>query len=119
VRDAARIPEVLEALRRAWEANPDLRLGQLVTAAAEEHYSAPVFYTEDDVMLEGLKKLIPVEWVYGVRPKGGQFKPAARFSEETARRFLLEATPEKGYTTEFELLRRKSYPKDSPWEVIE
>lgn len=55
MRDPARIAPMLEALRRAWEKCPDLRLGQIVSNAARQHPAWPdVFSVEDDVILRGL-----------------------------------------------------------------
>lgn len=34
MRDPNRIPEILETVKTLWEANPDLRLGQLIINAA-------------------------------------------------------------------------------------
>lgn len=56
MRDPKRIPIMLEALRKAWERNPDARLGQLVHIAGNrmEPMSIDHFYTEDDEMLTAL-----------------------------------------------------------------
>jgi uncharacterized protein YihD (DUF1040 family) len=51
-RDAKRIPEVLAALGELWMANPDLRLGQIMSNAAI------TFYTEDDKALQGIQQWI-------------------------------------------------------------
>jgi hypothetical protein len=57
MRDPARIDAVLSELRRVWEANPDLRLAQLVVIAARPTQSCPeVFHCEDEALLEGLAK---------------------------------------------------------------
>lgn len=49
---------MLEALACAWEASPDLRLGQLVENAREASGShAPTFAIEDDIMLRGIALL--------------------------------------------------------------
>lgn len=58
MRDPNRIPRVIAALGAAWYANPDLRLGQLVSSAAALATStSDPFYVEDDKMIEGLKKI--------------------------------------------------------------
>jgi hypothetical protein len=44
VRDPNRIPKILRALQTAWQANPDLRLGQLITNVLGNK----TFHTEDD-----------------------------------------------------------------------
>ena len=55
MRDPARIERVLATLRRVWEQNPDLRLGQLVVIATKPDEPCPeVFHVEDDVLLRGL-----------------------------------------------------------------
>ena len=48
MRDPKRIPEVLEAIRKAWEASPDLRLGQLIMNLAGTDLMA--FYIEDGAL---------------------------------------------------------------------
>lgn len=57
MRDPQRIPAVLEALRLAWERNPDWRLGQLIynTARPAEPCCA-LFYLEDDALLALLQQ---------------------------------------------------------------
>lgn len=58
MRDPARIPVMLETLKRIWETHPDLRLAQLVMIAADPDHSFPaVFYVEDDKLLAGLRDL--------------------------------------------------------------
>ena len=60
MRDPARIPEMVEVLRELWQKHPDLRLGQLLVAAASQIKGrdpippTPLFYIEDDPMLDGL-----------------------------------------------------------------
>jgi len=55
MRDPKRIPEVLEAIRQAWERQPDLRLGQLVVIATRPKDPCPeVFNIEEPQLLEGL-----------------------------------------------------------------
>ncbi|RJP64420.1 MAG: DUF1040 family protein [Comamonadaceae bacterium] len=55
MRDPHRIHEVLAALKRIWELEPDLRLGQLVVNAARPAEPCPeIFHLEDDKLLEGL-----------------------------------------------------------------
>jgi uncharacterized protein YihD (DUF1040 family) len=51
-REAKRIPEVLAALGELWMANPDLRLGQIMSNANIS------FYTEDDKALLGIQQWI-------------------------------------------------------------
>lgn len=56
VRDPRRIDEVLHAIKRVWELNPDLRFGQLVVNAIRPAQPCPgVFYAEDDEVLKALK----------------------------------------------------------------
>jgi len=52
MRDPARIPLVLEALRIYWEQNPDLRLGQIVSNLAP--FDTALFYLEDATLLRWL-----------------------------------------------------------------
>ena len=50
--------EALEALRRYWEVQPNLRLGQILTNAA--WFAAPgvdLFFVEDEVITGGLQQL--------------------------------------------------------------
>jgi uncharacterized protein YihD (DUF1040 family) len=56
MRDPQRISVVLEALRQAWQQNPDLRLGQLLFIAASPKEPCPEFFhIEDDKLLAGLQ----------------------------------------------------------------
>lgn len=58
MRDPARIEPMLDALRRAWQRCPDLRLGQVVSNAARSHGAWPdVFSVEDDELARGLEAL--------------------------------------------------------------
>lgn len=54
MRDPARIDGVLAALRVAWGENPDLRLGQLIAAAAD---SDDPYYIEDNDLAVRLWKM--------------------------------------------------------------
>jgi hypothetical protein len=56
MRDPARIPIILERLRKVWEAHPDLRLGQLVVNGASARRSE-VFYVEDEALLGAIETL--------------------------------------------------------------
>lgn len=47
MRNPRRIPRIMAKLLAYWEANPDLRLGQIVSNAAP---GQDVFYIEDDVL---------------------------------------------------------------------
>lgn len=68
MRDPARIPLILARLQRLWEANPDLRLGQLILADPLAHSGSSkpegssndivvwrLFNIEDDMLLTGLE----------------------------------------------------------------
>jgi len=47
---------MLNTLRRIWEANPDLRLAQIISNAARGHGAWPdVFSIEDDDLMRGLE----------------------------------------------------------------
>lgn len=54
MRDAKRIPEVLDAIRKVWETAPDLRLGQLISCLA----GTDPFYIEDDKLVEKAKEML-------------------------------------------------------------
>jgi uncharacterized protein YihD (DUF1040 family) len=55
-RDPARIDAVLAEVRRVWEAEPDLRLGQLICNAARVHTGTPdPFNLEDDKLVDALR----------------------------------------------------------------
>jgi hypothetical protein len=54
VRDPARIPVLLDALRAAWEQSPDLRLTQLLVNLLDARPN-PIFSVEDDVVLARLR----------------------------------------------------------------
>jgi uncharacterized protein YihD (DUF1040 family) len=59
MRDPARIEKMLGTLRKVWERNPDLRLGQLIeTAWHSADGDADLFYMEDDVLWTGLNELL-------------------------------------------------------------
>lgn len=50
------IDEVIEALRAAWKASPDMRLGQLIVNAANPpDPCSRIFYIEDSDLLKALK----------------------------------------------------------------
>jgi hypothetical protein len=60
MRDPARIPKVLDAIRQIWEKHPDIRLGQLIVNAVFEEGDDPsprLFYMEDDQLVEQVKQL--------------------------------------------------------------
>lgn len=51
---------MLAAVRRIWEANPDLRLGQIISNAARAHGAWPdVFSVEDGDLMKGLERMLP------------------------------------------------------------
>lgn len=59
MRDPNRIPVILEALRKEWEASPDLRLCQLVSNIASVNeakaiVSQDVYYIEDTEFMRDL-----------------------------------------------------------------
>lgn len=47
LRDPKRIETVLDLLKKAWESSPQLRLGQLIYAIANDP-NADMFFVEDD-----------------------------------------------------------------------
>jgi len=54
-RDPGRIDHVLDAVRTAWKAAPDLRLTQLLTNTTRCETSAAFYNVEDDVLEQGLR----------------------------------------------------------------
>ena len=59
MRDPERIPEILELLWRAWEREPDYRLGQLLVVALRPNRPSPeVFHAEDTVWEARLRALL-------------------------------------------------------------
>jgi len=51
MRDPQRIGPLLERLRRAWEANPNLRLGQLIVNEIDE---TRLYFIEDEELIDAL-----------------------------------------------------------------
>lgn len=64
-RDPDRITPALERLGEYWRANPDLRLGQIITNAAAVAGSTSTFYIEDDRLIGGLTALSARQAVEG------------------------------------------------------
>lgn len=61
MRNPNRIKRIVSKLYRYWEANPDLRLGQLVSNAATKGAGKPindVFFVEDNVIESGINAFI-------------------------------------------------------------
>ena len=55
MRDPERIEVLLNTLRVVWEANPDLRLGQIMVIATKPRDPTPeIFNIEDELLLQGL-----------------------------------------------------------------
>lgn len=68
MRPINRIDPIIDALREAWHANPDLCLAQLIIFASvivstteEPLKKHDAFYTEDDLILKGIKSLTSKE----------------------------------------------------------
>lgn len=61
MRDPARIDPMLEQLRQYWHAHPDMRLGQIIENARfmgrDLNAGADTFNVEDDMLLDGIRKL--------------------------------------------------------------
>lgn len=58
MRDPERIGPMLDAVRKIWEANPDLRLAQIISNAARSHTAWPdVFSVEDRDLMRGLEQM--------------------------------------------------------------
>lgn len=55
-RDPARIPQLLALIEVLWRANPQQRLGQLVTNVASAAGAADVYNTEDTVLIAHIRK---------------------------------------------------------------
>jgi uncharacterized protein YihD (DUF1040 family) len=90
MRDPKRIARVIEALRAAWLINPDLRLGQLLTAVAFAHEassdaSTSIFYTEDDVWESLLQEFSARPDTNGPVASSALSPDAARFAREFRR----------------------------------
>ena len=58
MRDPNRIGPILKELGELWKTHPDLRLGQLIMAAADDR-SPDIFYLEDDAIITNLKRVLP------------------------------------------------------------
>ncbi len=57
MRDPDRIDPILQLLGEVWKQCPDQRLGQLIVNALQPKGPVPqIFYAEDDVLLEGLRR---------------------------------------------------------------
>lgn len=59
MRDPNRIHKVLDYVRRVWERNPDLRLGQLIVNLTSERF-ADLFYVEDEQLLDVLRRELDI-----------------------------------------------------------
>lgn len=60
MRDPARIDRILDRLRTAWMASPDMRLGQLLVVLLHPREPSPeVFYAEDTVLEARLTNAMP------------------------------------------------------------
>lgn len=53
MRDPNRIPHILDKIKKLWEKNPDLRLGQLIINAT----GIDPYYIEDDALVQALEAL--------------------------------------------------------------
>jgi len=49
---------IVERLYAAWLGVPRQRLGQLIVNAAQGHCVAPLFYSEDKALIEGIEKFV-------------------------------------------------------------
>ena len=59
MRDPQRIPVILERLQKVWSVYPDLRLGQLISAAMTD--PDQLFYISDEQLISNLEKLLAEE----------------------------------------------------------
>ena len=55
MRNPKRIPKILKEVEKAWEKNPDLRLGQFLLNLFP-FYSVDLYYIEDEVLAKKLKE---------------------------------------------------------------
>lgn len=56
MRNPDRIPVILEAIQKSWEANPDLRLMQLLLNAIDfKNPFSELYHLEDDVLMSRLQ----------------------------------------------------------------
>ena len=76
MRDPARIPVILERLRKVWEAHPDLRLGQLVVNGATVRPQLDPFYIEDEALIGRLEALAKPVRPVAVAAEGDETIPA-------------------------------------------
>jgi len=56
MRDKNRIPIILKRLEKLWLENPDLRLGQLILNKFSFPRDAPLYYIEDEDLIENLEE---------------------------------------------------------------
>lgn len=57
MRDPKRIPKILGRLRALWEANPDLRLGQIVGNAFHYPSGEDPYYVEDEAFIKRVEEV--------------------------------------------------------------
>ncbi len=57
MRDPNRIDAAIERLRTVWRKHPDIRLGQLISAAAKHGPDIPVHLIEDEPLLKALDEV--------------------------------------------------------------
>ena len=69
MRDPARIPRILEALRVEWERMPDMRLGQLLINAMppyaktwDDHPGQTLCLTEDEQLVREVQEFTAQFW---------------------------------------------------------
>lgn len=58
MRDIKRIEPIMKKLQIYWEANPDLRFGQVIYILADELNSGDIFFPEEDKWEKALDSLI-------------------------------------------------------------
>lgn len=58
MRDPRRIPRIIELLHSKWEANPDIRLGQLIYNIIIRNKGSlvDIYYLEDDKLEDLIRK---------------------------------------------------------------
>lgn len=52
MRNPERISVILDEIRKYWERNPDLRLGQIISNFGQKEGLSEPFYLEDDKLLK-------------------------------------------------------------------
>lgn len=57
MRDPNRIPVIIQRLQKIWEANPDLRLGQIVGNAFHYPMGEDPYHVEDEYFISRIEEV--------------------------------------------------------------